>query len=372
MTEPSGEAEEENARSPEPQAPRRRRRRIAWGAGVTVVVLGLSGTVAYATATSDTDEGLAATPDTAEVVRTTLVSTEQVDGALDYEPVGTVPSASAEGTVTWLPSSGDVVRRGETLYRADNRPRPLLYGKTPFFRELSAGSRGPDVAVLEANLVELGYTGFTEDNHYTWATAQAVRRWQKDLGVQQTGRVAPQDAFVSTGAVRVGEITADLGSPTGGDIMELTRTTRTVSVDLEVRRRHLVDEDAEVEVELPDGRTLEAEVSELGSVVEVPDGGDSLDDATVRLVITVIDEEELGDYEIAPVRVLLETGRAEDVLAVPVESLVALREGGHGVQRVTEAGATEYVAVETGVFADDLVEVSGGSLAEGEKVGVPG
>lgn len=369
MTESPGNTE---SRNPERNEPSRSRRRVAWGAGVTVVVLALSGTVTYAMVDGDTDAAPAATPNTAEVVRTTLVGTEQVAGALGYAPAGSVTSTGAEGTITWLPSPGDVIRRGEAVYRADDRPRALLYGKTPFYRELSVGSKGPDVAVLEDNLAELGYTGFTADEHYTWATAQAVLRWQRDLGVRQTGRVGQQDVFVSGGAVRVGEISLELGSSASGDVMELTRTTRMVSVDLEVRRRHLIDEEAEVEVELPDGRSLEAEVSEIATVVKLPDDGDSLDDATVRLVIGVADEEELGDYEIAPVEVRLEVGRAEDVLAVPVESLIALREGGHGVQRVTDAGTTEYVAVQTGMFADDLVEIEGGSLTEGEKVGVPG
>jgi hypothetical protein len=58
------------------------------------------------------------------------------------------------------------------------------------------------------------------------------------------------------------------------------------------------------------------------------------------------------------------------VLAVPANALLALLEGGYAVERVTDGGGTELVAVETGLFADGWVEVSG-DLAEGDEVVVP-
>jgi hypothetical protein len=57
-------------------------------------------------------------------------------------------------------------------------------------------------------------------------------------------------------------------------------------------------------------------------------------------------------------------------LAVPVEALLALAEGGYAVERVKADGTTELVAVKLGAFADDKVEVSG-DLAEGDQVVVP-
>lgn len=346
------------------------RRRIAWIAGTTVVVLGLTGTVTYAMVRPE-DDSLAQVPGTTQVVRTTLVDMEQVDGALQYEPARTLTAAGDAGILTWLPEEGEAIARGETVYRADDDPRVLMYGNTPFYREMSQGDRGKDVAVLESNLAELGYSGFTEDDCYTWATAQVVRQWQRDEGLEQTGEVGPGQVVVTSGKVRVGDVLAELGGSAGGDVLELTHTQRTVGVDLEVRRSHMVDEDGEVEIELPDGEVLDAEVEEIGGSVEAAEDSDSLEDATVPVTVLPVDEEELGDYDIAPVTVNIEAGRAEDVLAVPVEALVALREGGHGVQTVGADGSTDYVAVETGEFADGLVEVSGEGLEEGQEVGVP-
>ena len=57
-----------------------------------------------------------------------------------------------------------------------------------------------------------------------------------------------------------------------------------------------------------------------------------------------------------------------DVLAVPVNALVARRGGGYGVEL---AGSRRIVPVEAGMFADGYVEVSGGGIREGTRVVVP-
>ena len=48
----------------------------------------------------------------------------------------------------------------------------------------------------------------------------------------------------------------------------------------------------------------------------------------------------------------------ENVLTVPVAALLALAEGGYGVE-VVDGDASRLVAVETGLFADGRVEVTG-------------
>lgn len=55
---------------------------------------------------------------------------------------------------------------------------------------------------------------------------------------------------------------------------------------------------------------------------------------------------------------------------MPILALLALAEGGYGVQ-VVEGGTTRTVVVRTGMFAGGRVEVSGAGIAEGTVVGVP-
>jgi len=58
------------------------------------------------------------------------------------------------------------------------------------------------------------------------------------------------------------------------------------------------------------------------------------------------------------------------VLTVPVAALLALSEGGYGVQ-VVSGGTSHIVAVQVGMFAGGRVEISGAGIDVGTLVGVP-
>ena len=58
-------------------------------------------------------------------------------------------------------------------------------------------------------------------------------------------------------------------------------------------------------------------------------------------------------------------------LAVPVNALVALLEGGYAVERVADDGSSSLVGVELGIFQDGWVEVRADGLDEGDAVAVP-
>src|SRR5215471_17228245 len=92
---------------------------------------------------------------------------------LGYGAPVTVTGAGG-GVITWLPAPGAVIGRGQPVYKADNRPVPLFYGRLPLYRPLQAGDTGADVTEVERNLAALGYTGVTVDRYYTAATAAAV------------------------------------------------------------------------------------------------------------------------------------------------------------------------------------------------------
>jgi multidrug efflux pump subunit AcrA (membrane-fusion protein) len=91
----------------------------------------------------------------------------------------------------------------------------------------------------------------------------------------------------------------------------------------------------------------------------------------VEVTVAFADQDALGDQQEGPVRVRLIAQQREDVLTVPVVALVALIEGGYGVE-VVEGSTTRYVAVETGMFARGRVEIMAGDLQPGMKVVVPG
>ncbi|MFD9076961.1 peptidoglycan-binding protein, partial [Streptomyces lasiicapitis] len=326
----------------------------------------------------------------------TLTRGETVDGTLGYgeaSPVragaggaggsgadaGSAPegvnSPAAEGTLTWLPTEGAEIRRGDAAYSADEQNVPLLYGSTPLYRTLDVGAEGNDVELLEKNLAALGHTGFTVDEEYTSGTAEAVKDWQEDLGREETGKVAPGDAVVAPGARRVTEVKSSRGDTASGEVLTWTGTERKVTVDLEAKYEDLVEEGAKATVALPDGTEAEARVTDIGNAATAKptEGDDSqggADGATLPVELTVKDQKRLGRYQAAPVDVTLAAESREDVLAVPVSALVARKGGGYAVQAVTGSGV-EYRPVELGMFANGMVEVSGDGITEGLKVGIP-
>ncbi|MDX3505080.1 peptidoglycan-binding protein [Streptomyces sp. ATCC51928] len=309
-------------------------------------------------------------PATAPVERGDLRDSAQADGTLGYDKERKV-NAGAAGTVTWTPRTGSTVERNERLYEIDGRPVRLLYGSGPMYRTLKAGDKGRDVEQLERNLADLGYTGFTPDDEYTELTAAAVERWQKSHGAKQTGKVGPADITFAPGKVRIKSIGAGLGEQAqpGAPVLETTGSERIVTFRLDVAESRLAKTGTKVTVDLPDGTTAAGKVSSVGRTAK--QGDDPQDDSPkVTLTVSFDEPDEVDGFDQSPVTVNLAGETREDVLTVPVNALLALPGGGFGLQ-VVRGGTVREVKVELGMFAEGRVEVSGGGLREGVKVGVP-
>ena len=382
----TSEAVVENAErsepGPPPEEPRRRRRRrsrrrgvlaaaavVAAGGVAVVATLGLGG--------GGSDGGAAATglpPNTAQVTKQTLKDTEEADGELGYGPA-TTASSRLRGTLTALPESGSTISRGKPLYYVDDDPVVLMYGAKPAYRPMRVGTEGADVKQLEKNLSALGYDGFTVDDEYTSGTAAAVREWQDDRGLPQTGSVELGRVVFAPGAIRVDGVDAAEGDPVqpGSKVLTYTGTAKAVTVELETSDRRLAKKGAQVEVTLPGERTVTARIDEVSTVIEQGDAPDAEPTTKIEVVIWLTGEEArkaAKDLELASVDVAFTAETRENVLTVPVTALLALREGGFGVE-VVSGGRSSYVPVETGLFAGGRVEISGAGITEGTVVGVP-
>ncbi|MFJ9886103.1 efflux RND transporter periplasmic adaptor subunit [Streptomyces sp. NPDC091287] len=309
-------------------------------------------------------------PATAPVERGDLRDSAQADGTLGYDKERKI-NAGAVGTMTWTPRTGSAVERNERLYEIDGRPVRLMYGSGPMYRTLEAGDKGRDVEQLERNLAELGYTGFTPDEEYTELTAAAVKRWQKSHDAKQAGKVGPADITFAPGKVRIKSIGAGVGEQAqpGAPVLETTGSERIVTFLLDVAESQLAKVGTKVTVDLPDGTTAPGKVSSVGRTAKP--GDDPQDDSPkVTLTVSFDDPDEVGGFDQSPVTVNLTGETRENVLTVPVNALLALPGGGFGLQ-VVQGGTVREVKVELGMFAEGRVEVSGGGLREGAKVGVP-
>ncbi|WP_026400524.1 peptidoglycan-binding protein [Actinomadura rifamycini] len=341
-------------------------RRAAVAAGAVVGVGVAAGAAVWAAGDEPARAGRTGPPATAPVQRGDLVDTESVDGTLTYAGVRNVWTA-ASGVVTWTPARGAEIGRGETLVAIDGRPVTLMYGKAPMYRALGQGSAGKDVRALEENLKALGHgDGMTVDGDFTAATADAVRDWQDERNLQVTGTVDPSQVVFQAGAVLVREAKAPEGgraSP-GQPVLTVSGTERVVHVDLDADRQDLAEKGAKATVDLPGGTSVEGVIADVGAVAET--GGP---DAPTTVDVEIAVEYD-GRFDEAPVSVELVAERREDVLSVPVEALLALRDGGFGVE-VVEGAGSRVVPVAVGAFGGGRVEVAGKGLADGVRVGVP-
>ncbi|MGW3498185.1 peptidoglycan-binding protein [Streptomyces sp. NPDC001020] len=432
------------------RAERRRRGPLLVTAGfLLVAVVSTVGALGLGGVDGGGDKAPGRSGQVVRVTRATLTDQTEIPGQLGHGPEVPFP-VKAEGTVTRLPATGSVVRRGGTVLRVNDRPVVLLYGNLPMYRELgvtesggaeasgnsetgdtsgtgaqtggttkgadgatassppaataSAGPATPlhgmDVKQFETNLSALGYSGFTVDESYTELTANAVKRWQKDLGLPQTGRVGVGDVVYAPGPVRIAGTGVRVGDAVSGGPVSYTSTSRMVTVNARADETGWAQRGSKVTVDLPDGRSVQGTVASLGSDAaasgaEGTDGGKAAADgggtgggdgpdgkaATVAVVITFDDQSSLGRLQSGPVTVRYTAKQRENVLTVPVAALTALAEGGYGLELADPGNGTgdaksggkpsRFVAVKTGLFAAGKVEVSGPDLREGMKVRVP-
>jgi len=355
---------------------------VCVAAAITYIVLGRAGAKPVARASANR----AATD---AVTRSDMVERQKVDGTLGFAGSYTIaaPAAGAvspglgAGIVTWLPLPGQTIARGKPVYRIDDRPVTLFYGSVPFWRELSSGvADGVDVRELKRNLKALGYgPDLADDAHFTWATGEAVRKWQKARGLAETGTVSVGEVVVEPAAIRVTTLAATIGAPPTSTILTATGTTRVVNVDMSATNVSLAKQGASVSIQLPGGATTTGRVTDIGTVATAPAApgdpgsaqpGSGTDKATIAVTVSLDKPAEAGKLDGAPVTVLFTSSVHKGVLSVPVTALLATVQGEYAVQVLAPDGAARLVPVTLGTFADGRVEVSSPDLREGTKVAV--
>jgi Putative peptidoglycan binding domain len=347
-----------------------------------VALAAAAGGTTWAAAGGDSGSGEAETAPTsgatATVERRDLIQQETVDGTLGYGDAETL-YPFGPGTVTALREPGSVVRRGQALYWLDGKPVTLMYGDVPMWRRLDASAEdGEDIRELERNLVALGYDpdGDVEiDDEWDWATTAAVKRWQEDRGLDETGAVELGQVVFLPGPRRTGQQKTTVGAPLqpGSEVLETTSTRRMVTIDLDADMQSLVKKGDEVDVELPDGSSADGWITTVGKVAESetdPETGEE-SDPTIPVEVRLARRAKTGGLDETPVGVSLAKETAKGVLTVPVSALLALAEGGFAVEVVGAGGSTRLVPVEPGIYADGIVEIAGDGIEEGMKVVVP-
>lgn len=110
-------------------------------------------------------------------------------GGVEFTPARTAV-AGRSGVVTDITiTSSGVIASGDRILTIDLAPVIVAPGVTPAFRDLTLKTRGPDVAQLRQ------FLGLSAGDTYDWATYDAVRAWQRSLGVAVDGIVHRGDVL---------------------------------------------------------------------------------------------------------------------------------------------------------------------------------
>jgi peptidoglycan hydrolase-like protein with peptidoglycan-binding domain len=363
----------------ESHQPGSRRRQVTWLALAAVVVAAGAGAGVWLwVGEASTEVPAAPGPVATAVVELgTLSATESWDGTLDHGAPFTVASGG-EGVITRLAGQGETVTRGDELFGLNEQPVTLLYGTVPMFRNLGPGDSGADVEQLQKNLAELGYDDLTVDGEYGTATAEAVEAWQADIGADPTGMVPRSAVIFKPERGQVDALRSAVGDVVmpGTPVLDITGTDEVVSLEVDVDDRAFFEVDTEVTVVLPGGEEITGTVAAT-AIVEIASasgpGGETDTESVVEVEITLGDEAP-DEFVDAPVEVVVAVDERTDVLLVPVNALLALAEGGYGLEVVADGGTTSIVPVQTGLFADGRVEieVNSAEITEGTVVGTAG
>ncbi|WP_162467358.1 peptidoglycan-binding protein [Streptomyces cavernae] len=353
-------------------------------AAAAIVALGCAAFVVRPWESRDTTAEVQGPPATATVARTSLSSGLRLSGTLGHGPAAKVV-AQGQGIFTRLPASGKRIRAGEVLFEIDARPVVLFTGTRPFWRDLTPGmSDGPDVRQLEQNLTDLGFaeaTTLTVDQHFTDATASAVKRWQKSLGLDRTGTIPLGRVIVLPDqVVRVDEVTAVRGGVVapGTSVLSVTPPDIRVSVRLSGGQAAQLPPGGDVSVALTDGRVVRGELRAMepegGGAPGDQDGSGTDERGGAVAIIELAQQKEARaamDKGRPDVTVTVPDRTVKDALVVPVTALLALADGGYGVRVVRgEQSEPRLISVEVGLIVDARAQITG-AVREGQQVVIP-
>src|SRR5262249_11477507 len=141
-----------------------------------------------------------------------------------------------DGTLTGLPSIGDVIASGQAIAEVDGEPVVALAGQRPMWRPMQRGMKdGADVAQLESALVALGYAtadGLVVDEEWTSSTTAAVKAFQESAGLPVDGRLAMGEIVFVPESVRVASVGGALGGPASGAGIEVSGIDQAVTVTI--------------------------------------------------------------------------------------------------------------------------------------------
>lgn len=354
---------------------RPRRRRAAGIAAAAVIVLAVGAGVGWAAATafSPPEEVLDARPfTTVEIVDGEVGSSLSLNSVAEWtsEPLGVNQSAGVITSVSV--AQGDEVDAGAVLFEVGLRPVVIIEGDTPSFRALGSGAAGDDVTQLQSFLQQAGFLTGDPDGSFGAATSEAVRQWQRSLGVAVTSTVAAGDVIVvpalPTRVTFDPEVLQAGSTLSGGErLVSVLPLSPQFSIPVTDTQAAQIPAGTRVLIGSPSGQEWSAfatsqSADEFGTVTVALEGeGDA-----------AICGEQCGELPVTEQSLLrsqIITVETVSGLTVPSAALRATADGGTVV--VDESGATYQVEVLASARGVAVIDSSDPAVQVGLRVRVP-
>lgn len=300
---------------------------------------------------------------TTPVERGSLATSTRLSGKLSFGESQALPPT--QGILTAVPTAGAQIGLGEAVYEVEGQPVVLMVGPRPFWRELSMGvSDGEDIRQLQQNLADLGYYYAYVGDTFDQYTEDALKRWQADRGLEKTGVFTPSDVVVVPVApIRIDRITGSLGLSETSPAT-FTSPVRSVTAPLNDSQVKALEVGRPVKIQTGDGSTFPGEITQITEGKPAAGDQEAVKPAAI-IAVEGADEATPGD-----VKVVITEETADDLLLVPVSSLLATSDDGYAVevQRGGPAGELVRIPVEIGRVSSSKAEIISGELEEGDEV----
>ncbi len=169
-------------------------RRTLGTLGALVVVVGAMAVVwAVGVMAHPVPEPSEPEPVTVRVVEGTVEDSSQYSAVIERETLVPVLNR-ATGTLTAMPSDHVIrISAGDQLYEVDERPVTVAVGTVPMYRDIARGAAGEDVRQAQQMLADAGLLSGPVDGVAGQQFVNAVRAWQRDLYVDDTGVIGIGD-----------------------------------------------------------------------------------------------------------------------------------------------------------------------------------
>jgi membrane fusion protein, multidrug efflux system len=299
--------------------------------------------------------------------------------------------ATVDHTITALAAPGAPVGTGTVLFLSNGLPVAAIEGDSSAIaaleRDLEVGvDAGRDVRLLEQMLVAGGFdaaAALVVDDTFDVNTATAVLAWWQSIDPAITADpatlVVPAGSFVVVPAgLQVGDASVADGTLLTADatVLSLTAPARLVTTSAPIGDDTFAL-DARIDVEFPDGTITTGVVVEVGTVATNATGTPG---QTPSVDITISVEEipaSVESFVSIPVTLRVVDDEVPDAFVVPTSALLALAEGGFALEVVTAPAtastpaATTLIPVETGLYSNGFVVVTGDQVSDALQVVVP-